>query len=49
MVNIAVNVVRMAIQAVGWDGTKGNGVDYFLTRTVVTGRTGTVTVSGDIM
>ena len=42
-------LIRMAIQTMGGISAQGYGVDHLLPRAVVTGKTGTGTVSVDIM
>jgi len=52
VINVAVNgqvLIRVAIQTVGRIGTKSNGIDDFLTGTIMTSRTGTGAVGGDVM
>ena len=39
----------MAIQTVGRGGSRGDDVLHLLSRTIVTGRTGTVPIGGDIV
>ena len=42
-------LVRMAIQAMGRGDSRGDDVLHLLPRTIVTGRTGTVPIGGDIV